>query len=182
MSRTDYYFRGTFHGLRFIAQPVAGEKQPGGWAASEAFEHPGVGTTAGFPEGDVAAVGGRNGPTDVSIRILKELADVTAKIDVEQSLRAGKGRRWGPQTLAVGCPIETRNATVALQLERLRFSSFRGNELDFRLPPLRQGNRFTIGRKAPVVLASLDAKAERSLLAGDRIELDEMNILSGRLT
>src|ERR1700722_12908453 len=149
----------------------------GGAMRLEAFYHPGVGTTASFPEGDVAAVGRGNGPTDVPVGILKYLAHTTAKIDVEQRLGARKGRRAGPHTLTVGSPIQAGNAAVALQLERPRFPRFRGKELDFGAAPLGKGNRLSVGRKTPVVFGSLDANSERRLTAGGRVELDELNVL-----
>src|SRR5437016_4814197 len=117
---------------------------------SKPFQNPGIGTSAGFPEGDVAPVGAGNGPTDIFIGILQELGHTTTKIDVEQSLRVGESRRTRPQTLIVGSPVQTGNSPIALQRERAGLSSFRGKEMNFRAAPLGQGNGLAIGRKAPV--------------------------------
>jgi hypothetical protein len=58
--------------------------------ASKAFEEPGVGVGAGFPDGEMAPVGRGDGPAQILFKFLEEGFRAAAQIDVQERLYAGR--------------------------------------------------------------------------------------------
>ena len=84
---------------------------------SEAFEEPGVGIGAGFPDGEMASVGRGDGPAQIFFRFLEEGLGAAAQVNVQERLHAGWRRSGNPDSASVGGPVKAGDAGPVLQCE-----------------------------------------------------------------
>jgi hypothetical protein len=85
-----------------------------GGRGSKAFEKPCVGATAGFPDGEMAAVRRGDGPAQVLFGFLEDGFDFAMQVHIQERLRAGRRRDAGPDAAAIGSPVEAGDSGPSL--------------------------------------------------------------------
>src|SRR6266404_40426 len=144
-----------------------------GSAGSEAVEEPDVGVAAGFPYGEVPAVGRGDGPAQILFGFLEDGLSLATQVHAQERLNAGGRRGSDPDAAALGCPIQAGDGRPTLQRKNTLFAVGNAEEPDVcsSRKPLLLGHsqRGTIGRERPVVQIPFRAfdpvTGEKNLLA-----------------